>query len=153
MKKEVRIIIAGGRDFCDYKLLVNSVNDILFDLERRNTETGIGNGSRESEKHKIKFISGTARGADKLGEMFAAQRGYRVIRMPANWDMYGKGAGFVRNEQMAIYASGDDEGRESYGVLIAFWDGKSRGTKHMIDTATKYGLEVHVINYNKDVEE
>ncbi len=55
MNKEVRIIIAGGRDFDDYKLLVESVNNILFDLECRNNETGIGNESRVNEKHKIKY--------------------------------------------------------------------------------------------------
>lgn len=151
MNKEVRIIIAGGRDFDNYKLLVESVNNILFDLECRNTETGIGNGSRISEKHKIKFISGTAKGADRLGESYAIERGYRLVRMPANWDTHGKVAGFIRNENMAVYASEKHEEFESYGVLIAFWDGKSKGTKNMIDMGTKYGLEVHVINYNKDV--
>lgn len=149
MNKEVRIIIAGGRDFDDYKLLVESVNNILFDLECRNTETGIGNGSRINEKHKIKFISGMAKGADKLGELFAKERGYRVCAFPADWNKHGRIAGFIRNEQMAVYASEKHEEFESYGVLIAFWDGQSKGTKNMIDNANKYGLEVHVINYNK----
>ena len=40
---------------------------------------------------------------------------------------------------MAKYAS------ETYGILIAFWDGKSRGTKNMIDTAKKHGLEIHIV--------
>lgn len=44
---------------------------------------------------------------------------------------------------MAQYAVNDD----SYGVLIAFWDRMSRGTKHMIDIAEEYGLEVHVIDF------
>jgi hypothetical protein len=42
---------------------------------------------------------------------------------------------------MAKYAA------EKIGVLFAFWDGKSKGTKHMIDLAYQYGLDVHVINY------
>ena len=64
-------------------------------------------------------------------------------KFPANWDLYGKRAGYIRNEQMAKYAMSDN----SYGVLIAFWDGKSRGIKHMIDLANKYGLEIHIVNY------
>ena len=139
----VRIIIAGGREFNDYELLKQSVNDIIFDLECRNTITGIGNTSRVNEKHLIEFVSGTARGADQLGEKYAGESIWSVKRFPANWDLYGKRAGYIRNEQMAKYAMSDN----SYGLLIAFWDGKSRGTKHMIDLAKKHGLEVHVVNY------
>ena len=139
----VRIIIAGGREFNDYELLKQSVNDIIFDLERRNAVTGIGNASRVNEKHLIEFVSGTARGADQLGEKYVSESIWSVKRFPANWDLYGKRAGYIRNEQMAKYSMSDN----SYGVLIAFWDGKSRGTKHMIDLANKHGLEVHVVNY------
>jgi hypothetical protein len=141
--KEVRIIVAGSRDFNNYELLKQSILDIIFGLECRNKETGIGNESAEKEKHKIKFISGTARGADSLGERFANECGYEVIRFPADWETFGKLAGFIRNDEMAKYASKDN----NFGVLIAFWDGKSRGTKHMIDITKKYGLEAHVINF------
>lgn len=50
-----------------------------------------------------------------------------------------KKAGPIRNEEMAKYAS------ETYGILIAFWDGKSRGMKNMIDTAKKHGLEIYIV--------
>ena len=139
----VRIIIAGGRDFNDYELLKKSVFGIIFDLECRNTVTGIGNASSEKEKHLIEFISGTARGADQLGERFVSESIWSVKRFPANWDLHGKSAGYIRNKQMAEYAVSDN----SYGVLIAFWDGKSRGTMHMINLAKKHGLEVHIIRY------
>ena len=139
----VRIIIAGGREFNDYEFLKKSVLDIIFDLERRNTVTGIGNDSRVKEKHLIEFISGTARGADKLGEKFVSESIWSVKKFPADWNTHGKSAGYIRNEQMAKYAMSDN----SYGVLIAFWDGKSRGTMHMINLAKKHGLEVHIIKY------
>lgn len=139
----VRIIIAGGREFNDYELLKQSVNDIIFDLECRNTITGIDNTSRVNEKHLIEFVSGTARGADQLGEKYVSESIWSVKRFPADWDLYGKRAGYIRNEQMAKYSMSDN----SYGVLIAFWDGRSKGTKHMIDLANKHGLEVHVVNY------
>lgn len=68
-------------------------------------------------------ISGTANGADKLGEEFAERNNIKVERYPANWDKNGKKAGYLRNVEMAKEAD----------CLIAIWDGKSKGTKHMID--------------------
>lgn len=132
--KELRIIVAGGRDFKDYNLLSNTIMQYLEDVD----DTGI-----VSNPKQVKFISGTARGADSLGEQFAYTWGYDVVRFPADWDTHGKSAGYRRNAEMAIYAS--ENGND--GVLIAFWDGRSRGTKHMIDLAARYGLDVHVVNY------
>lgn len=79
-------------------------------------------------------LSGTANGADKLGELWAKAQGIPVERYPADWDRFGKSAGYKRNEQMAANAD----------ALIALWDGESRGTKHMIDIATRAGLKVYV---------
>lgn len=129
----VRIIIAGGRDFSDYELLKKSVHDIIYDLVYDGRCTC----------YTCEIVSGTARGADQLGERLAAEDGFSLKRFPADWNTYGKRAGYLRNEQMAKYAVSDGH----YGVLVAFWDGVSRGTKHMIDLANKHGLEVHVINY------
>lgn len=83
------------------------------------------------------IVSGGANGADALGERWAADHDRDIKRFPADWSKYGKSAGPIRNLEMALYAD----------VLVAFWDGKSRGTKHMIDTALKHGLEVHVYRY------
>lgn len=66
-----------------------------------------------------------------------------MLKFQADWDRYGKSAGYRRNAEMAKFAS--EEGNK--GVLIAFWDGESRGTKNMIDLAKRYGLKVHVVNY------
>ena len=131
--KEMRIIVAGSRDFKDYDLLSEKLMEYL---EYINDKDVVDNPSQ------VKFVSGTARGADMLGEQFAYNYGYDVTRFPAKWDELGKRAGYVRNAEMAKYAS------EKYGVLFAFWDGKSKGTKNMIDLAKRYGLEVHVINYD-----
>ena len=57
---------------------------------------------------------------------------------PADWDKYGKRAGYLRNVQMAEYAD----------ALLAFWDGESRGTKNMIDEALSRGLKVGVKRYD-----
>ena len=79
-------------------------------------------------------LSGTARGADKYGEVWADRAGIEVIRYPAQWDLYGKSAGYRRNASMALAADN----------LIAVWDGESVGTKHMIDLANKNNLEIFI---------
>lgn len=132
--KELRAIIAGSRDFDDFPKLMNSSIDILSEI-----------ANKRDDLDRIRIISGTARGADKLGEQYAKIAGYELSKFPADWENLGKRAGYVRNAEMAKFAIEDG----NYGVLIAFWDGKSRGTKHMIDLANKYGLEVHVVNYKE----
>lgn len=121
----IKVIIAGTRDFDNYELLKQKMDKILAGKVRNNEE--------------IIIISGTARGADKLGERYAREKGYKVERYPANWDKYGKRAGYIRNEQMAKVAD----------ACVCFWNEQSKGTKHMIDLAKQYKLALRVINYNK----
>ena len=122
IKPTFKVIIAGGRDFVDYNLLREKVNNIL--IEKRTT-------------HKIVIVSGCARGADTLGMRYASENIFDVDEYPADWDKYGKKAGYMRNVEMA----------ENADALIAFWDGKSKGTKHMIDIATERNLPIRVIRY------
>lgn len=117
----VRIIIAGSRDFSDYRLLKAKLDSLIRD------------------KEKTEIVSGTARGADLLGEKYAKENEIEIKRFPADWDKYGKSAGYRRNEEMAKYAN----------ACICFWDGKSRGTKSMIDLAEKYNLKTIVIRYGE----
>ncbi len=114
----MKVIIAGGRTFDDYNLLVEKCDNIL------------------SKSTDIEIVSGTANGADKLGERYAKEKGYKIKRFPANWSL-GKSAGYIRNEEMALYAD----------ALIAFWNQDSKGTKHMINLAIKHGLKVKTIIY------
>ena len=83
--KEFRIIVAGGRDFKDYALLSDTLMKYLEDID----DTGIVNNSKQ-----VKFVSGTARGADSLGEQFAYTLGYDVVRFVADWNTHGKSAGY-----------------------------------------------------------
>ena len=115
----MKVIIAGGRDFNNYETLYKLCDKVL------------------SNQTEIEIVSGTANGADKLGEKYANEKGYVIKRFPANWEDFGKKAGIIRNREMADYAD----------ALIAFWDGKSRGTKNMIEVAKKNKLEVRVIKY------
>lgn len=124
---EVRVIIAGGRDFTDYHKLKTYMNCLLQLLD----------------KSQVEIISGGAKGADSLGERYAREFGYKLKRFPANWNKYGKAAGPIRNKEMALYAA------EAKGVLVAFWDGSSRGTYDMITRAEEYGLEVYIPKYSR----
>lgn len=118
----MKIIVAGSRNFNNYELLRDRLNYLL---------------KNASDGDEITIISGGARGADQLGERYAKEKGYKIIRKPANWDKYGKSAGYKRNEEMAKIAD----------VCVCFWDGESRGTKHMIDLSKKYKLKLNVIFY------
>lgn len=118
----VYIIIAGGRDFDDYDTLITECDFML---------------SRLSKTHRIIIVSGGARGADTLALNYANDRGYDVQIMLADWDAHGKSAGYIRNAEMAAVAT----------HCFAFWDHQSKGTKHMIDTARKLNLPVHVVKY------
>ena len=84
------------------------------------------------------IVSGDARGADKLGQEWAANNHVPCSIYPAQWDTYGKSAGYRRNEEMAKHAD----------ALVAVWDGKSSGTKHMIDIAKREELRVFVLTDN-----
>lgn len=123
-KEDFKVIIAGTRDFADYELLKEKCDAIL---------------SSKKMDYNIVIVSGTARGADRLGERYARERGYRIDRHPADWDRDGNSAGPIRNALMADNAH----------ALIAFWDGRSRGTMNMIRTAKAKGLMVRIVDYQR----
>ena len=122
--RKFKVIIAGSRDFSNYKLLKEKCDFYL------------------QNKKNIEVVSGKALGADFLGEIYAKNNKYSLKEFPAKWGQYGKSAGYIRNRKMAIYAD----------VLIAFWDGQSKGTKHMIDLAKKYKLKVKVVLFKKKLK-
>ena len=115
----MRVIIAGGRNFNDYQLLKGKVNHYM------------------SNASNVVIICGEANGADLQGKRLAKENGWLVNSFPAKWELYGKSAGYIRNKEMADTAD----------VLVAFWDGKSRGTANMIEIAKKKGLPVRIVRY------
>lgn len=82
-------------------------------------------------------VCGGARGADNLGRDYANQADIPVVMFPADWNKNGKAAGPIRNKEMGDYAD----------TLLAFWDGESRGTKHMIDYMQKLNKPVTIVRY------
>jgi len=117
----MKVIIAGSRNITP-KQFYNSIK--FFPDEWDVTEV----------------VSGTARGVDRMGEVLAQSQDIAIKRFPADWDEYGKRAGMIRNGEMAKYAD----------ALFAVWDGKSKGTKQMIDNANKKGLSVIVVCINSN---
>lgn len=134
--KSLRIIVAGGRDFNDYKLLCDTIDNYI----RNKAE------DKNIDIKNIEFISGRARGTDTYGEMYASEHRYILNMFPANWGFMGKPAGYFRNEQMAKFATMAPEYYDA--VLIAFWNGESKGTGHMIDLAKKYNFkDIIIVSY------
>lgn len=118
----MKVIIAGGRDF----------NNKVFFLE----------SMKEVEWHITHVVSGMASGADTLAVEYANENNLELAQFWAEWNFYGRSAGPIRNRQMAKFAD----------ALVAFWDGKSRGTKNMIDTMIELKKPVKVILYDKEMK-
>jgi hypothetical protein len=110
----MKVVVAGSRTIKEY-------NDVRKAIE--------------NSKYKItEVVSGTAVGVDRFGEQYARQHDISIKQMPANWGEYGKRAGVLRNSDMAEYAD----------AAIIVWDGKSPGTKHMIDSMIKLKKPYHL---------
>lgn len=114
-----RIVVAGSRDYNNY---TEAKEFIEFCIKRI------------KNKYTLIFVSGGCRGADKLGERYALEHGYKFERYSANWIKYGNSVGPKRNKQMA----------EISDFVICFWDGKNKGTKSMIEYAEKYNKPLKV---------
>lgn len=117
----IKCIIAGGRNYNNFIELCKVCDFYL------------------KEHNDIEIISGCARGADSLGTQYAILRGFKISKFPPDWDKYGKSAGYKRNLEMGEYTD----------VVIVFWDGESKGTKHMIDIANKLNKPVRIFRYDK----
>ena len=118
-----RVIIAGTRTFDDYDMLCRSMDYYLQNI-----------------REPIQVLSGMARGADQLGLRYAQEHGYEVQGFPADWEKYGKAAGPIRNLRMVQNAD----------ALVAFWDGKSIGTKNIIQLANERQLNIRVKRYSSN---
>jgi hypothetical protein len=113
----MKLAIVGSRTFTDYGKLV----DIISKLPTTESFSEI--------------VSGGARGTDTLAEQYADNYGIPKIIFKADWDKYGKSAGYRRNVDIVNYCD----------YLIAFWDGESKGTQHSIDLANKQNKLLKII--------
>ena len=122
----MKVIIAGSRTINNYNLVKEIIKDGIEKL-------GWNDGRR------FDIISGGAKGIDNLAEKYAKENKIGLSILEADWWLYGKKAGYIRNVAMANDAN----------ALIAIWDGKSKGTKMMIDIAKKKGLTIFLYKVEK----
>lgn len=118
----IRLLVCGGRKFSNRELLFQRLDDFLV--------------SNEVEV----VIEGEATGADRLGRVWGEFNGISVEPYPAQWGVYGRSAGPIRNQQML------DEGKPTHA--FAFFDrprSESRGTADMVRRLKKAGVPVEEI--------
>lgn len=111
------LAIVGSRDFEDFSLLCEKVNELRKEFKITH------------------IISGGAKGADILAEKYAKEYNLSITILKPDWDKFGKKAGILRNKDIINLSD----------YIIAFWDGESPGTKNAIETANKYNKPIKVI--------
>jgi hypothetical protein len=114
-----KVIVAGGRDFFNYELVKQKL-DILL-----------------SKKENVVILSAMETGADSLVVRYAREHKLLISWFPATPVKHGSRARFFRNEEMSMYAD----------ACVCFWNGKSEGTKHMMECAENMDIPLRVINY------
>ena len=117
--EEFRVVVAGSRRFNDYEYLEQKLDFVL---------------ERKLLTHKVIIHSGMARGADKLGELYAAKNNIPIQQFPADWNTHGKAAGMLRNREMA---------RDADAVVVFIVD-DSPGASSMISIAEEKGIPCKV---------
>ena len=116
---EKKVVIGGCRDYNDYVFFKSRLDAIL-----------------KNEKNEIIIISGHCSGVDIMGEKYAAENGFNVEIFIPEWEKYGRAAGPIRNKKMV----------ECADLVIAFWDGRSKGTSSLIKYAQNSKKEVITID-------
>ncbi len=114
----MRLIVAGSRNITTYETVKTAIDSLV-------------NQGMEITA----IIEGTAKGVDKLASRYAKEHGIENIRVPAEWQLYQRGAGAVRNRKMA----------EIGDALLALWDGSSKGTMNMIAAANAKRIPVTIV--------
>jgi hypothetical protein len=122
----MKLAIVGGRDFNDEFIMAEYIS--IFIVAYTNDEL---------DPPKIEVISGGAKGADTLGERFARINRCPVTIFKPEWNKYGKSAGFIRNQTIV----------DNCDMVLAFWDGKSRGTADTIEKAKKAKKPTFIVYY------
>ncbi|HNT28637.1 MAG TPA: SLOG family protein [bacterium] len=114
---DIRVAVVGSRTFFHYSVLEKELDTLL--------------------SKNATLLSGGAGGADALAEKYAREHGRTIEVIRPDWETYGPSAGYRRNREIVKKAS----------RVIAFWDGKSRGTDHIIQLARAEGIPVHVVRF------
>lgn len=120
----MRVGIIGSRTCTNRKYVFDTLDNLRRDL------------------HITHVVSGGARGADSLAQAYAVARNIPITVHKANWDRDGRSAGYIRNQVLV----------DNVDIIIAFWDGHSKGTAHALETAKRRGVPYRVFNYEDKIE-
>lgn len=121
------MLVAGSRGYNNYDEMCQVLDFLLQ--------------KQISEHRRIVIVSGGARGADELAERYADERGYEKHIIPADWNTYGKSAGYRRNNDMHLFISAPSERKRG---CVCFWDMQSKGTQHNFGLAKQYNTPIRV---------
>lgn len=118
-------LVVGSRTFSDYAKMESYLDKML-----------------SSHKNKVVIVSGGANGADSLAEKYANNHDYPLIVMKADWNKWGKAAGYIRNQQMHDFIA-----KHEHRGCVAFWDGKSKGTAHNFPICEKMRTPLRICKF------
>lgn len=127
---KIALIIAGSRTYNNYPEF-----KYLMDFLTKKYIPG-----------NITIIEGGAKGADFLAQKYAMERQIWLSVVPANWDAYGKQAGYRRNVQMHEQLS---KIPDSVHGCVCFWDGESKGTQHNFELSKQYKERLVIYKYKE----
>jgi hypothetical protein len=130
------VSIVGSRSFTDYNQFVRCMESIMGSY---GIQWGL-DWDRDEDRQRVLIVSGGAHGADAMAERYAFDCGFKFMSILAEWDVYGKSAGMRRNTQIV----------ECADLVVAFWDGESRGTADSIEKAQIMGKDLKVIFVEDD---
>ena len=128
MKETFYLLIAGTRSYDDYDEFCRIADSML---------------SKIKTIYNIEIVQGGANGADKFAEIYANNHGYACKLFKADWDNYGKSAGYRRNSDMHNYIK-----QFEHRGCLCFWDGKSKGTQHNFKLANDNNTPLRIYDYN-----
>lgn len=114
----IRILITGSRNWPDRVVVANAIRQAWIDADK---------------PYRVTVVHGGARGADYIADQFARRMRFEVEQHVADWDKYGKRAGYVRNQQMV------DSGID---ICLAFIYNESKGATMCAKLAEDAGIPV-----------
>lgn len=144
---KVHILIVGSRSYTDYegakKVIEKNIQAMLLG-NVFSSKLSVDDITKMSENafSCVEIVSGGASsGADVFAKKYAEEHPQiQYTEFPADWEKNGKAAGYIRNREMHKYLSQYEK-----RLVIAFWDGQSRGTAHSFSLAKEYGNDIVVI--------
>ena len=116
------LLVAGSRTFNNKEVMFKKLDYFL------------------QNQPEVTIVEGGARGADTLAKEYAQAHNFKCVEIPAEWNVYGKSAGYKRNEKMHQYIS-----HYKNRGCICFWDGQSKGTQHNFELAKRYNTRLVIV--------